>query len=140
MATVKWKGPEFVRLLTEHVIKGVDTGSIRLQKEVKRQLARYMARRRRGGARPPADKLGLDTGTLTRSIQVDRRHLRDNRTPRTRVGTNLVYGPVHEFGSRDGNTPKRPFMRPAKRATEDAIIKDIDNRVKRAIREFRGVR
>ena len=53
------------------------------------------------------NKLTSRTGTLRRSIAVDRKPL-----PRAiEVGTDLVYGPIHEFGL--GNFPERPFMGPA---------------------------
>lgn len=46
---------------------------------------------------------------LVGSIAVDR-----GGTPHfVEVGSHLIYAPVHELGSRDGNTPARPFLQPA---------------------------
>ena len=46
------------------------------------------------------------TGTLRRSIKVDRKPL----PFAIEAGTDLAYGARHEFGSKDGTTPARPFM------------------------------
>ncbi len=49
------------------------------------------------------------SGTLRRSIAVD-----SAGTPHfVVIGSNVVYAGVHEFGSRDGKTRKRPYIKPA---------------------------
>jgi len=61
---------------------------------------------------PPPGPLISRTGTLRRSIRVDRGglpHFVD-------VGTDLIYGAVHELGT--GRTPARPFLQPALRAVQ----------------------
>jgi len=49
------------------------------------------------------------TGTLRRSIAVNRQDLPFAIT----IGSDLIYAPVHEFGSRKRNIPARPFLGPA---------------------------
>ncbi len=59
-------------------------------------------------ARPPvADRLISRTGTLRRSIKVDRGPL----PFAIEAGTDLVYGAVHEFGL--GGRKRRQFIKPA---------------------------
>lgn len=59
-------------------------------------------------ARPAvAGQLTSRKGTLRRSIKVDRGPL----PFAIESGTDLIYGPLHEFGL--GRMPKRPFMKPA---------------------------
>ena len=59
-------------------------------------------------ARPAvAGRLTSRTGTLRRSIKVDRGPL----PFAIEAGTDLVYGAVHEFGL--GGRQRRPFMKPA---------------------------
>jgi hypothetical protein len=56
---------------------------------------------------PRPERLGVVTGRLRGSIAVDLL-----QAPRyVDVGTNVVYGPVHEFGGK--HHPARPFLRPA---------------------------
>lgn len=60
-----------------------------------------------GGHGPPDPRqLTSRTGTLRRSITVNRRPL----PKATEIGSDLVYGPVHELGI---NMPRRPFLEPA---------------------------
>ena len=63
---------------------------------------------RRGGKGPPVPRiLTSRTGTLRRSIRVNRSLL----PWAVEVGTDLVYGAVHEKGSK--HHPPRPFLAPA---------------------------
>ncbi len=58
-------------------------------------------------AKPLPDRLSGRTGALAGSIAVD-----TTRLPKeVRIGTALVYGPVHELGL--AAFPKRPFLAPA---------------------------
>ena len=62
-------------------------------------------------ANPPPGPLISRTGTLRRSIRVDRSGI-----PRyVDVGSDLVYAAVHELGGR--HTQPRPFLAPALQAT-----------------------
>lgn len=73
---------------------------------------------RGGGKGPPhPTKVTSRTGTLRRSIAVDRGELGSLIVS---IGSDVVYAGVHELGSKDGRTPKRPFLRPAR----DAIIRN----------------
>lgn len=66
----------------------------------------------RGGARgaPPHPKLVTSrTGELRRSIRVNRGPL----PSAIEIGSDLVYAPVHEFGSRARNIRPRPYLQPA---------------------------
>ena len=65
--------------------------------------------KRSGMTKPHPKFLTSRTGTLRRSIKVDRGPL----PFAIEVGTDLVYGAAHEFGSTKRNLPKRPFMQPA---------------------------
>lgn len=62
----------------------------------------------RGGSGPPVPHiLTSRTGTLRRSIRVDRGGLPEAIS----IGTDLIYGLVHELGGRFH--PPRPFLSPA---------------------------
>ena len=58
---------------------------------------------------PPGEPPYTFTGNLIRSIKVDESQLKTDK-PKARVGTNAVYAPPLEYGSRR-NAP-RPFLRP----------------------------
>jgi len=62
-----------------------------------------------GMTKPHPRFLTSRTGTLRRSIKVDRGPL----PFAIEVGTDLVYGAAHEFGSTKRNLPVRAFMQPA---------------------------
>ncbi len=62
---------------------------------------------KRNATPPVAGRLTSRTGTLRRSIKVDRGPL----PFAIEAGTDLVYGAVHEFGL--GGRKRRPFMKPA---------------------------
>ena len=58
---------------------------------------------------PRPQRLGVVTGRLRSSIGIDLLGV-----PRfVDVGTDVVYGPTHEFGDPSRNIPARPFLRPA---------------------------
>lgn len=70
---------------------------------------------------PRPQRIDVVTGTLRRSIAVDR-----GRLPfEVAVGSNVVYAPVHEFGSRNGRIPARPYLQPA--------LRDVGPEMPRAI-------
>ncbi len=62
-----------------------------------------------GMTKPHPSFLTSRTGTLRRSIKVDRGPL----PFAIEAGTDLTYGAAHEFGSTKRNLPKRPFMQRA---------------------------
>lgn len=70
---------------------------------------------RRGGSAPPVPGiLTSRTGRLRASIAVDRRLV----PSAIEIGTDVVYGAVHELGGRFH--PRRPFLQPA---LEDARLR-----------------
>lgn len=87
---------------------GVRAGFIKAALLVQSIAATQTIVRGRGPtAAPLPDRLSGRTGALARSIAVD-----TTRLPREiAVGTELVYGAVHELGGRVH--PKRPFLAPA---------------------------
>lgn len=90
----------------------------------------WIQRKRLTGPRP--EFLGVISGRLRSSIAVAQAQKSgDNYI--ARIGTNVVYGAIHEFGM-PGRMPARPFMRPA---LEDAKNKEfvlnlLINNIKRA--------
>lgn len=70
-------------------------------------LTKWIKDKRLSGPRP--EFLGVVTGWLRASITGNRTEKLGN-TYQAKVGTNVEYGPKHEFGI---NTRKRPFLRPA---------------------------
>ena len=79
-----------------------------------------------GGKGPPkADMLTSRTGTLRRSLASSFALDRSGLPRYIEGGTNLVYGAVHEYGGTTplGNTgqmmPRRPFLEPGLRMSED---------------------
>ena len=74
--------------LYQRILKAGDRAAITLQSEIKKTLS---------GASPASSGSppGVKTGALRRSIQVDNR---DRKNGRWRVGTNLVYARIQEFG------------------------------------------
>lgn len=81
----------FLRIASQQVQRNVTTKQIR--------------RSSKGRVHPT--RLTSRTGELRRSIAVDFRPLS------AAIGTALVYGPPHEFGSSKQGLPPRPFLRPA---------------------------
>ena len=73
------------------------------------------------GSSAPGEPPYTFTGNLIRSIKVDESQIKTDK-PKARVGTNAVYAPPLEYGSRR-NAP-HPFMRPTlvERKTELAEL------------------
>ena len=65
--------------------KGLDRASIVLQSKVKDNLSGPKTNK----------KLGVQTGALRRSIQIDRSDISDLSV---RVGTDIIYSRIHEYG------------------------------------------
>ncbi len=82
-------------------------------------LAGWSKKNRLSGPRP--NILGVKTGRLRSSISASRVHVQGD-TYEVRVGTNVVYGPIHEYGGQRGKgfMRARPFLRPS--------IENQDNR------------
>jgi len=76
-------------------------------------IAAWSKANRLSGPRPQF--LGVKTGRLRSSIAVAPTEHAGNEYI-TRIGTNVIYGPIHEFGGRigkRGTMPARPFLHPA---------------------------
>lgn len=73
-------------------------------------LSGWSKKNRLSGPRPKF--LGVKTGRLRSSISSSKTQKTGN-TYFVKVGTNVVYGPTHEFGSPRKNIPARPFLSPA---------------------------
>ena len=88
----------------------------------------------RGGSGPPNPPPGpliSRTGSLRRSIRVD-----DSGVPRfIDVGTDLVYGVVHEIGG--DNVQPRPFLQPALETVRPQIARVFEDEWNKVI-ERRG--
>ncbi len=82
------------------------------------------------GPRPM--KLGVITGRLRNSIKNAVKRLK--AMLKGTLGTNVVYGPIHELGGLTGRNkrtrmPKKPFLEPAL----ESIIPSLERDVERAI-------
>lgn len=98
MATVKFDKMAFMRKVTQSVSKAVAGSAIELQEEIQHQLSLKSSSITSGGTPslpglPPA----LNTGALRRSI-VAKNITTEQLKPTWRVGTNLIYARIQEFG------------------------------------------
>ncbi len=115
----------------------------KIAKETKKQERRTMqkalvlvknqAKRNLTGGNP----LHVRTNTLRRSVisaitERGRRHMEGT------VGTNVVYGPAHEYGSEKANLPARPWLEPAFESNLSAINK-LFNRDMSGLLKRRGL-
>lgn len=84
--------PQLISIIKQAAQKGLMAVAVGLQREIKRTLNRSSSQR---GATPsaPGQPPAKDTGTLGRSIQIDA-----TNPEKLRVGTNLVYAKIQEFG------------------------------------------
>jgi len=83
------------------------------------------------GAPPDARQLTSRTGTLRRSIRVDRQGL-----PKVvSVGSDLEYARPHELGSPKQNLPARPYLTPAAAEAERRGLPEsiMNKHIRRAI-------
>lgn len=98
---------------------GLSSAAVSFQSDAKTILSRRSGPPPSPVGQPPAKR----TGTLGRSIQIDRSQI---RSLRVRVGTNLVYARVHELGT---NGARRPFLRATldkqRRKYERLIVRGI---------------
>ena len=89
--SVNWKGPQFIDEAGDAFRDGYEAVGLFYQGQVQREL-----RKNRSIAKPGTAP-GARTGTLARSVVIDRSRLNADN-PSVRVGTNLVYARIHEFG------------------------------------------
>jgi len=87
--TYKWHGRAFRDALQKELRRSVERAGVIVQREMKSMLNRS------GSPSSPGRAPGKDTGTLGRSIQVDRSQA---GRLKVRIGTNLIYGRIQEEG------------------------------------------
>lgn len=87
-------------------------------------------------ASKPGDPPTVQTGTLRRSVQIDRSGI-GALNPSARVGTGRRYGFWLEFGTR--RIKPRPWMRPTYSKTRRPAQEAIATRIGRGINQVRGV-
>ena len=105
------------------------------------QSAIYIAgwiKDRKLSGRPPG-ALNVRSGLLRSSIGVYQA-IKDRDTFTMRIGTNVVYARIHEYGGQTGrnhavNMPKRPFMRPAveDRANRQGVLQDLKRNIDKVL-------
>lgn len=100
-------------------------------------LAGWVKKNRLSGARPKY--LGVVSGRLRSSIAASR-VIKTGEEYSAKIGTNVVYGAIHEFGGYAGRNHKvfirpRPFLRPAIEEAENkiAVVQTIVKRINQAL-------
>lgn len=85
--------------LDEGIRRGVLAGAIHYQASVKKAMSKHASNRSNGGNSSPAGgPPGVATGTLRRSVQIDVGGLTRGDRPHAKIGTNVEYAAIHEFG------------------------------------------
>lgn len=85
--------------LDEGIRRGVLAGAIHYQASVKKAMSKHASNRSNGGnASPAGGPPGVATGTLRRSVQIDVGGLIRGDRPHAKIGTNVEYAAIHEFG------------------------------------------
>ncbi|MEM6259678.1 MAG: HK97 gp10 family phage protein [Planctomycetota bacterium] len=107
--------------LQRGMANGLEAAATHYQSRVKQAMSKHASNRGNGGsASPPGTPPGVRSGNLRRSVQIDRSQNKGPR-PRVRVGTNVEYAPIHEFGgtiAAKGGGLAVPIHPDAKRASE----------------------
>ena len=103
-------------------------------------LSGWIKANRLSGPRGPT-RLGVVTGRLRSSITAIPTQ-KEGNTYFSKIGTNVVYGRIHEYGGLTGrnhsvNMPKRPFMRPAveDRANRQSVLTDLKRNIDKVLEE-----
>jgi len=83
------------------VQRGVASAAVIVQNEIKEKLTSGGASNIGSGGKssPPGGPPAVNTGHLLRSIQIDGSKIK-TANPFVRIGTNVTYAPIHEFGGR----------------------------------------
>lgn len=149
--SVRWEGPKFIRDAEDAYREGLVAAGAFFQGQVMRTL------RTQRSISPPGKPPGVRTGTLARSIFTDITRLGDER-PSVRVGSNLVYARIHEFGgvirpkkakllaftvgkgssakkifTRKVTMPARPYLRPTFRRNRNKIVEVFAANVRKSL-------
>lgn len=136
------KNPNFDKEFRNKVIAGLDRMAIVLQTGIKNELSLHSS------PSNPGQSPGVKTGALRRSIQIDRSKISQLRV---RVGSNLIYARIQEFGGiitpknkkvlrfKIGDRwviaqkvilPPRPYLRPALKKTKKTMISEFNRATK----------
>ena len=140
-ATHRWRGRELLARIEANVVKALDRSAIIVQREVKLQLSKHG---NVSGENPskPGTPPGVRTGTLRRSVQIDRSKI---QAFRVRIGPGVIYGRIHELGgtivpktkpwlvfkipgeaglvrTKKVTMPPRPYLRPGLRAARARVL------------------
>ncbi|MGB0970434.1 MAG: hypothetical protein ACPGVG_05660 [Mycobacterium sp.] len=112
---------EAIKKINQGLIRGLDAAAIHYQGKVKQTLnQRGSNRSGPGGPSAPGQPPAKQSGALGRSAQVDRSKNKGKR-PKVRIGTNLPYAPIQEFGgtiNAKGRALAVPIHPDAKRASQ----------------------
>lgn len=95
-------------------------------------LKGWIQQNRLTGPRP--QYLGVVTGRLRTSIATKPTEKRGDSYV-AKIGTNVEYAAVHEFGFPERNIPARPFMRPSLEdpKNQESIVSILSQRISEAI-------
>lgn len=96
--TFKWNANDIRNRLEKAARAGVVAAATQLQANIKRTLSTYSTPRDGVTVAPPGGPPGKRTGALGRSIVTDNGKLSTPGAPHVRVGTNLIYARIQEFG------------------------------------------
>ena len=100
-ASVEWNGGDFLRDFNEALTDSSFDAAVIMQTEIKKKLNLRASNIGSGGkASPPGSPPAKRTGTLGRSMQMDTSGMYKKGNPVVRVGSNLPYALIHEFGGR----------------------------------------
>ncbi len=161
MAGVNWDSSA-VDTIRRRVARGVDEAAVNLQAAAKQTLSRpgrgdkpdvgfrviggkvvplepnaeHGVKAARYPPSLPGDPPTVQTGTLRRSVQVDRSEI-EARNPKAAMGTGRRYGFYLEFGTR--RVEARPWMRPTFAQHGEEARMTIEQSLHEGILEIRGV-
>jgi len=120
-ARIKWDARNYEKRLQRATVAAVGGAAIFLETKVKEALNKGDGRIKPSKPGTPPHKR---TGTLGRSITALPALIKGKRVS-SKVGTNLIYGAVHEHGSITNNTPQRSFLASTARKEQDVIVRSI---------------
>lgn len=135
----------FEMAMRQGAYESLDTAAVITKGSVQKQLSKHgvatgVAKKfgvtDKARSSEPGQPPGLRTGTLRRSIQIDRSQNKGDR-PFVLTGSNLVYSRIHELGG--PHHPKRPYLLPGLRVSADPVRKAIAAIFRKAIKNYRGV-
>ena len=134
--TYTWK-KKAVEIYMSEIRKGLDRAALDVQTLTKRILStkgkgtRYPNQPTRSSS--PGHPPVVQTGTLRRSIQIDRSKNKGNR-PKVRIGTNVEYAVYLELGTR--HMEPRPFLRPALRKSKKRVSSRMKDAMNTAVKQI----